>query len=162
MQFTFDLRLIHVQFVFDSGSIPVRFDLKTFDSCLRSKTNLGWPCWKSIVEYSATFIFASLESPTMKKAWSRTTNFFFRYDIGEMALDWLCVKILAFDWLREMFDITCNFRHVTSKFYWLPLIFWIHTWYIGTKTFWRHLNELFGLVYPIANGYTWYSNVHLW
>ena len=32
-----------------------------------------------------------------------------------MALDWLCVKILAFDWLREMFDVTCNFRHVTSK-----------------------------------------------
>ena len=32
-----------------------------------------------------------------------------------MALDWLCVKILAFDWLREMFDVTLNFRHVASK-----------------------------------------------
>ena len=33
----------------------------------------------------------------------------------EIALDWLCVKILVFDWLREMFDITRNFRRATSK-----------------------------------------------
>ena len=34
-----------------------------FDSCLSFKMNLCWPCWKCIVEYSATLIFASLESP---------------------------------------------------------------------------------------------------
>ena len=46
---------------------------------------------------------------------SRAINFFFRYDIGEMVLDWLCVKILSFDWLREIFDVTCNFRQIISK-----------------------------------------------
>ena len=59
----YNLRSIHVRFPFDSGSIPIQFDLKMFDSCLTFKTNLGWPCWKSIVEYAATLIFASLESP---------------------------------------------------------------------------------------------------
>ena len=63
IRFTFDSHSIRVRFLFDSGSIPVQFDLKTFDSCLRYKTNLGWPCWKSIVEYTATLVFASLESP---------------------------------------------------------------------------------------------------
>ena len=46
-------------------------------------------------------------SQTKKKSLvSCATNFFFRFDIGEKALDWLCVKLLAFDWLREMFDVT--------------------------------------------------------
>ena len=57
---------------------------------------------------------------------SCATNFFFLYDIGVMVLYWLCVKNLAFDWLKETFDITCNFRYVTSKrsVYWLLLENW--------------------------------------
>ena len=53
-----------------------------------------------------------------------------------MALDWLFVKIPPFDWLREMFVVTCNFRHVNSKKKCLltPLAYdntvIIHTYYI--------------------------------
>ena len=27
----------------------------------------------------------------------------------------MCLKILAFDWLRKNFGVTCHFKHVTSK-----------------------------------------------
>ena len=62
-----------------------------------------------------TFLCHCFKTTLWHKRRDHCTNFFFRYDIGEMALDWLCVKILAFDWLREMFDVTLNFRHVASK-----------------------------------------------
>ena len=43
---------------------------------------------------------------------SGTPNFFFRYDIGKIALDWLTDKKLAFDWLTETSN---TFGHVSSK-----------------------------------------------
>ena len=65
-----------------------------------------------------------------------------------MVLDWLYVKTLAFGWLREMFDFTCNFRHVTSKkkclltpldkidFYWWAVLL-RHSWWT-VKTYISH------------------------
>ena len=49
------------------------------------------------------------------QAVSHATNLFLQYNAGKIELDWLCVKILVFDWFREMFYITCYFWHVTSK-----------------------------------------------
>ena len=48
-------------------------------------------------------------SSTLEKSLvSCAANYFSRQDFGE--IDWLGVKILAFDWLREMSDVTCNFQ----------------------------------------------------
>ena len=72
------------------------------------ETKLGH---RGLVSY---FIFNNMK--IRKTLVSCSTNSLFQYDIGEIAFGWLCVKIFAVDWLlREVFDVTCNFRHVTSK-----------------------------------------------
>ena len=47
-----------------------------------------------------------------KKSLSRTPQFLFVNGAAEIAFDWLCAQIRAFDWLTETHK---NFGNVTQK-----------------------------------------------
>ena len=84
------------------GAVPAATD---GHFCLaKIKTNLTVPRWVEQIDSS---------SYTMKKmSFSRAHQFLFLNSIREIAFDWLCVQIRAFDWLIEMLS---NFGHVWQK-----------------------------------------------